>query len=276
MCLLLPVLAASGRHGGLRTVALHANASGVDVKGANATSVNVQGANATSVNVRDFTSKPQHHTIRICNAYPKAALSVHVVAGGAKKELAKGMSWQECSELYLSFAVGDYFEFDLGGKPVILPSIPVSDTKAMFVAYDKENTLSVWYHYYEKLVNPQVAVIDVAPTGASLKGPAASKLICTGGQCSSGKVEVIPTGEAEPLFPGKYKVTVGQEPTELDLDLAEGECYAVLRTGKDQLMVYPPLSAQPQKFNAQPKATESAAASVSAMWALMVATAALV
>merc|ERR1719388_415418 len=124
---------------------------------------------------------------------------------------------------------------------------------------------NVWYHYYEKLVNSQLAVIDVAPPGATLQGPAASKLVCTGGQCSAGKVEVIPTGEAEPLFPGSYQMTVGQEPTQLNLDLAAGECYAVLRMGKDTLMVYPPMSAQAASFHAKPQpqsGTASAAAYV--------------
>jgi len=304
MCLLFPVLAAAGRHGGIRglyvapkvpqTLALHANATGV----------------ATAVKAESVVTASQSHVLRICNAHPKATLNVHVVVGQMKPALVTGMAWQQCGEYFQTLAAGDYLEFDTGGKPVIVPSIPVADTKALFVAYDKgpaaallqapaagnasnatakgaapaaatgaapapaaaatpAPAFNVWYHYYEKLVNSQLAVIDVAPPGATLQGPAASKLVCTGGQCSAGKVEVIPTGEAEPLFPGSYQMTVGQEPTQLNLDLAAGECYAVLRMGKDTLVVFPPVAGQ-AALHAKPKA-ESGAASASALLALMLA-----
>jgi len=303
MCLLLPAIAAGGRHGGIRglyvapkipdALALHANATNVKV------------GDASTASQSQVATASQSHILRICNAHPKAALTVHVVVGETKTVLAQGMAWQQCGEYYQTLAAGDYLEFSMGGKPVIVPSIPVADTKALFVAYDKGEPASllqnatgkgaapaaapaaapsaapgaavaapafnVWYHYYEKLVNSQVAVIDVAPPGATLQGPAASKLVCTGGQCTAGKVEVIPTGEAEPLFPGSYQMTVGQEPTQLNLNLAAGECYAVLRMGKDTLVVYPPVSAQAQSFHAQPK-HDSGAGSVSVMLTLLVVT----
>eukprot|EP00746_Dinoflagellata_sp_MGD_P000300 gnl/MRDRNA2_/MRDRNA2_100532_c0_seq1.p1 gnl/MRDRNA2_/MRDRNA2_100532_c0~~gnl/MRDRNA2_/MRDRNA2_100532_c0_seq1.p1 ORF type:complete len:319 (-),score=75.82 gnl/MRDRNA2_/MRDRNA2_100532_c0_seq1:81-1037(-) len=301
MCLLLPALAAAGRHGGIRglytapkvpnTIELHSNATGV----------------ATAAKVQNVATAPQSHVLRICNAHPKATLNVHVVVGQTKSALATGLAWQQCGEYVQTLSAGDYLEFDTGGKPVIVPSIPVADTKALFIAYDKGEqasllqapkanstnatekvgapaaapaaapgaapaaaatpapTFNVWYHYYEKLVNSQVAVIDVAPPGATLSGPAASKLVCTGGQCGAGKVEVIPTGEVEPLFPGTYKMTVGQEPTQLNLDLVAGECYAVLRMGKDTLVVYPPVSAQAASFHAKPQSQSGAASA--AYWA---------
>merc|ERR1719240_1228881 len=94
-------------------------------------------------------------------------------------------------------SIGDYLEFTVDGvnkPPVIMPAVPVgSGAVAVFVAYEKEQgSVSIWYHYFENLKNTQVAVIDVAGPGSTLK-QGLSSLACEGGSCLKGKVETIPT-----------------------------------------------------------------------------------
>lgn len=209
---------------------------------------------------------PKQHELLVCNAYPAGTLDVHVVIGEQKTSLASKLPYKSCQSFVQAMAVGDYLEFQTADvqKPVIVPSIPVADTTAMFVAYEKapsgESAFNVWHHYFEPLKNAQVAVVDVAPPGATLEEtsqPRASKLTCTNAMCGAGKVEVLPANTVEPLFPGQYEVKVGQEATALNLDLQPGKCYAVLRLNKNSLMVFP--NAAPQKVYQSGAKTMSAA-----------------
>lgn len=215
--------------------------------------------NATAVNgtstqmVAHVVGNPQMHELQVCNAYAAGPLDVHVVNGEQKTTLATKLPYKTCKSFAQTMTVGDYLEFQTPETkdPVIVPSIPVGDTTALFVAYQKANVFSVFHHYFEQLKNAQVAVVDVAPAGATLEEtsqPRASKLTCKNAQCGVGKVEVLPANTAEPLFPGQYELTVGQEPTALNLDLMPGKCYAVLRLNKDSLMVFPDTAPPPATY----------------------------
>merc|ERR1719473_2398159 len=150
------------------------------------------------------------------------------------------MAPKGCQQVVSTVTVGDYLEFMVDGvkKSVTLPAVPMgNNVVALFVAYEKvPGQVTVWYHYFEKLKNSQVAVIDVAPPGKTLKAEAPSKLLCVSGSCHHGKPETITADSVEPLFPGQYEVYFPGENDITKMDLVPGESYVVMRTGANELV----------------------------------------
>lgn len=212
-------------------------------------------ANATRAAPK-VVGKPQRHVMRICNAFPGKALSVMASFGGMQQKLTPSkIPMKGCEQFVSTVTVGDYLEFYVDGvkKSVTLPAVPMgNDVVALFVVYEKvPGSATVWYHYFEKLKNSQVAVIDVAPPTAALKGESSSKLLCLSGACHAGKKEDISTDSVEPVFPGHYEISIAGEHTVVAMDLYAGESYAVMRMGPDDLVTFPSASAPPQSFAAQ-------------------------
>lgn len=189
---------------------------------------------------------PRQQVIRVCNAHPDpGGLTVFHDDGDSLHMALTGKApipTKSCREFARMMRVGDFLELRVPSQksPVYLPSAPVADnTVALVVVYEKAGKPGIWLHYFDHLVNPQVAAVD-ATGGSAQQGKV--DLVCVTGNCDLGKPEAIPFGGVAPVHPGHYSVSTpdGQK---VELDAVGGGSYAVLIMGPGETIVFP----SPQK-----------------------------
>lgn len=186
----------------------------------------------------------RQQTIRVCNAHPDAGgLSVWQDDGDSlhtKLTEKDAIAPKTCREFLTSIGLGDFLEFRVQSarEPLYLPAAPVRpNTVALIVVYEKtKEQPGLWLHYFDHLVNAQVAAVSVVP---GLPADAAVQLSCVAGACGVGANESLPFGDVHALHPGRYAV-VAPNGISMQIDAQGGECYAVLAMGPGEAMVFPP------------------------------------
>jgi hypothetical protein len=200
----------------------------------------------------DVDTKPRkRQVLRICNAHPDAGgLFVWQDDGytGHNALTEKPMPPKSCREFATAMRVGDFLELRIPSarSPLYLPAAPVRDnTVALVVVYEKtKQRPGVWMHYFDHLVNAQVAAVNVVPASNQTKGGSDTsglQLTCVEGACTGfeSTATALPFGNVGAFHPGRYAVAVpGGAP--LNIDAAKGGSYAVLLMGPGEAVVYPP------------------------------------
>lgn len=231
---------------------------------ANATQTsNATMAAAASADASASSSSARSQTFRICNANPKDAKGVTAFLDDGDSlhtELTEGqkIAFKSCRDFTRSVRTGDFVELrtEASKTPIYLPTAPVAGgSVGLIVVYDKGGKPGVYLHYFDQLVNPQIAAVDVGGGATPLD------LSCVSGSCTTGQKEQVATGSVVPVYPGNYAVKAGG--ASLELNALSGGTYAVLLVSPTEAMIYPP-----------PTPVYSGAAGLLSLSALLVALAA--
>jgi len=219
-----------------------------------------------------FVKGPElKHRLRICNAYPGAAINIYKGKGADKLNGDEPMAYKTCNEFVTSLQDGDKLDFKVGdGNAGTFSVSDLPNTDALlFVVVHRHDTLSTAVafesHVFANLKNAQVAVID------TYKGTAQAKphiMDAPGKAGKSSRSEELRFESVVAINPGLYDVAlVGSDGKTMAKNLLvarDRESYTVLRTGVEakrgpsypqELVVYPKLdpsalhsSAAPQKM----------------------------
>jgi len=237
-----------------------AAAAGVDHKQAMLRHVGATSRSESFVRALEFK-----HRLRVCNAYPYAAMLDIYRGKDEKLTSEKPMPYKACRDFVSALKAGDKLEFKVGDASAgtfAVSDLPRSDAVLLLVIH-RHDTLSTAVsfesHVFVNLENAQIAIIDTYKGAARAKPVImdAESLDKSSKDKKDGKdfkprTEELRYDSVVAVNPGVYQVALsgqdGETKATSELVALNHESYVVLRTGveaqqgtsyPEELVVYP-------------------------------------